>query len=209
MMGIIKMNSNHINSNHIMLDLKTWGTRPDALIISIGAVEFNPNKVGDFGDRFHVAVDPEDAYRYGLTIDPSTIMGWMSPDFDDARKRLLANERLDLASALEGLSEWMGKDAQVWGNGATFDNVILASAYKAAFMERPWSYKADMCFRTMRKISRISCEVDASVLIARHDLGKKWDYIGSRDFVAHDALDDAVFQAFWLQCILDSLGIIL
>ena len=38
----------------------------------------------------------------------------------------------------------------VWGNGATFDNVILSNAYKAAGMEQPWKFWDDRCYRTVK-----------------------------------------------------------
>ena len=62
----------------------------------------------------------------------------------------------------------------VWGNGASFDNVLLATAYKRLGMETPWPFWKDRCFRTMKNV----CKVDHSF-----------------EGTAHNALDDARSQA--------------
>jgi exodeoxyribonuclease VIII len=69
----------------------------------------------------------------------------------------------------------------VWGNGATFDNVILANAYDACRIRRPWKYYADMCFRTVRN---------------------QYPHVQvKRQGTHHNALDDALTQAHHLQAI--------
>ena len=45
------------------------------------------------------------------------------------------------------------RDKPVWGNGATFDNVILSNAFAACNIERPWSYKSDRCYRTLKSFA--------------------------------------------------------
>ena len=38
----------------------------------------------------------------------------------------------------------------MWGNGATFDNVILANAYRGAGLPVPWKFWNDKCYRTIK-----------------------------------------------------------
>ena len=45
-------------SIHAMIDLETLGTKPDAVVLTIGGVKFNPNDMSEthshFYHRFHV-----------------------------------------------------------------------------------------------------------------------------------------------------------
>ena len=45
-----------INNQHqdVMVDLETWGTKPGCAIISIGAVSFGPDGLGE---EFYTALD--------------------------------------------------------------------------------------------------------------------------------------------------------
>ena len=40
----------------------------------------------------------------------------------------------------------------VWGNGASFDNVILSESYYRAAILRPWPFWKDRCYRTIKTI---------------------------------------------------------
>lgn len=40
-------------------------------------------------------------------------------------------------------------EGKMWGNGAAFDNAILANAYRAAGIKQPWELWNDRCYRTI------------------------------------------------------------
>jgi hypothetical protein len=177
-----------LSIQHMMVDLETMGTHVGAPILSIGAVMFDPNS-DDMGERFHVGIELESNVECGRHPDPSTIMWWMAEDRAEARKALLDLPKVDLYSALDELAKWAPEgEVWVWGNGAAFDNVILASAYKTVGIEPFWKYKHDRCFRT---INHLAPDVE-------------WEDYGT----AHDALDDAVSQARHLQKVVKHLGIV-
>ena len=165
-------------SQHVMIDLETWGTGNYAVPVSIGAVKFDPAKSESEWSTFHIAVDPESAMKAGLRADAETILWWM----DDTRREALhcwyRLERVDLTSALDGFATWFGAESlPVWGNGATFDNVILRNAFIAAGQDCPWKFWHDRCFRTMK------------ALPGARELEPR------RAGTHHDALDDALHQA--------------
>lgn len=173
---------------HVMLDLETFGNGSTASIISIGAVKFDPNTMTRVDDSFYVAVDPESCAQYGLKIDAGTILWWMQPDQTGAREDWLKTEKLDLASALEGFAMWFGANSMpVWGNGATFDNVILRNAYQVTGLECPWSFRHDRCYRTFKSIA-------PAVEMQR---------VGQY----HNVVDDAISQAHHLQDIVAHIGL--
>ena len=135
---------------HIMIDLETMGTRPDAPIVAIGAVAFDANGITR---EFYANVDLGSAVNSGAKIDANTVMWWMQQD-DDARAALVGKEdQYSLVGALVEFSKWMYlRDAGVWGNGATFDNVILREAYLRAAVPCPWPFWDDKCYRTVKGI---------------------------------------------------------
>ena len=160
----------------VMLDLETWGTGPHAVIISIGAVKFDlTTKPADW-PRFLVNIDPASAVTKGQQMDVDTLLWWMHADRTHAREAFLAAEKVDLEDALDGFSMWLGShDFKVWGNGASFDNVLLNTAYKLCGLVAPWKLWNDRCYRTIKNIA-------PQVLLTR---------VGTY----HNALDDAVSQA--------------
>lgn len=170
---------------HVMVDLETWGTGNKAVPVSLGAARFTADKILDM---FHVAIDPVSAQLHGLEIDAETILWWFDPGRDEARKRWLGMERVDIGSALSGFAEWLNQNSPValWGNGSTFDNVILRSAYAATGLEYPIRFWQDQCYRTIKYLTP-ECAIE-------------------REGTHHDALDDAVSQAKHLQRIWRQLG---
>lgn len=155
----------------VMLDLETLGTRPGSVIVSIGAVKFDHQKIFS---EFYQLIDAADAQRCGLVLDAETVMWWLKRD-EAARMEIADTVSVPLVQALQSFSHWLGDDAEVWGNGASFDNVLLASAYKQIQMPVPWKFWNDRCYRTMKDLHP----------------GIKMEREGTH----HNALDDARSQA--------------
>jgi hypothetical protein len=163
-----------------MLDLETMGNVPDAAIVSIGAVRFDEM----LRDEFYENITLKSCNETGLTVDADTVSWWMQQS-PEAFSYLQENP-IHLLAALTKFSDWVGRNAEVWGNGASFDNVILSSAYRAAGLPQPWKYWNDRCYRTMAALHPG---------VKRPDFGTK-----------HNALDDAKSQAIHLIGILRNGG---
>jgi exodeoxyribonuclease VIII len=141
----------------IMVDLETMGNGSDAAIIAIGAVAFSEDKLSD--SEFYQVVDLQSSVDAGLKIDPSTVLWWMKQS-DDARQALFKPGSDDLYSTLYRFGNWIEdvtsgaakKDRHVWGNGATFDNMILRSAFELTGEPIRWEYYGDLCYRTLKKL---------------------------------------------------------
>lgn len=176
---------------HVMLDIETLGTGHDAAILSIGAVKFDPaGPAPDLGDALYVPVDVVDCVRRGLRMDPQTVIWWMSDAQAPARTRMMQEKRIDLSSALDGFAQWFGTESlPVWGNGATFDNVIMRTAFNAVGLPCPWSFRHDRCYRTLNATSP----------------GLSFEPFGTH----HNAVDDAMGQALHLQKIVALRGLTL
>lgn len=182
--------------NNIMLDLETLDTTPTAVVTSIGAVAFDPESSA-IGDKFYVELTDDLAIqqRHGRTISGDTVKWWMQQDV--MAKRIFTepdtqNETARVSTQV-GLHEFArfieshgGRDVQLWGNGADFDNIILGSLYEAFHGKKPWSYSRNRCFRTMKNLC-------PNVKVARQG-------------THHNALDDAITQAVHLQEIMKCLS---
>jgi inhibitor of KinA sporulation pathway (predicted exonuclease) len=67
----------------------------------------------------------------------------------------------------------MHKPAGIWGNGAAFDNTILAAWFK--HFNLPWDFRKDRCYRTVKNMFP----------------GVPYQFVGTK----HNALADATNQA--------------
>ena len=137
---------------HVMVDLETLSTAPNAAIMSIGAVAFDP-ETGRVGAEFYVNIDPKSAQDAGLHVDAGTVSWWFSQS-NEARAHLVAPKPLPLQAALAAFQQFLMLEVEpkftIWGNGASFDNVILSHAYEASGSPAPWRYWQDACYRTMK-----------------------------------------------------------
>jgi len=171
--------------NMVMVDLETMSTRRDAAIISIGAVKFWTNvKQDEFTNDqlFYQTVSLKSCEKVGLHIDANTVEWWLQQS-KEAQSALFDNRRKDLHSALYAFANWFPKAAYLFGNGATFDNIILRNAFEACGVQYPVSYRNDMCYRTLARMSDVVVE--------------------KTEGVKHNALDDAIRQTKHLMAILE------
>lgn len=163
---------------HVMVDLETLGTAPGSVITAIGAVEFDPATLA-LGKQFYMPVDLVDAQRNGFTIDASTVLWWLKQGAE-ARAEMDSSLRVGVYSAMAMFLEYLQQDdadienVLLWGNGASFDNVLLAAACDRLGLQKP-KFWNDRCFRTLKKL----CPVETQPVPE----------------VPHHALYDAIAQA--------------
>ncbi|EPT4375759.1 3'-5' exoribonuclease domain-containing protein [Escherichia coli] len=193
---LITVNGHHIitstsrTCDHLMIDLKTMGKNPDAPIISIGAIFFDP-QTGDMGPEFSKTIDLETA---GGVIDRDVIKRWLKQS-REAQSAIMTDE-IPLDDALLQLREFIDENSgeffvQVWGNGANFDNTILRRSYERQGIPCPWRYYNDRDVRTIVELGK-AIDFDARTAIP---------FEGER----HNALDDARYQAKYVSVIWQKL----
>lgn len=171
-------------AQHIMIDLETFSTAPDAGIIQIGAQVFDPAADEGhelIGDGICLNVDPQAIIDAGMRMDWSALHWWMSQP--DAFRTLAApGEGLKLSGALTHLSAFVnangGTWAKVWANGAAFDPPILESSYRRCRMDVPWRYNNVLDMRTIGWLAPNVKRVEPEV--------------------AHNALSDCKAQALYV-----------
>lgn len=181
--------------NHLMIDLETMGNKPTAPIVAIGAVFFDPQS-GVLGAEFYVAVSLSSTMEQGAIPGGDTILWWMKQS-PEARAAICTDDTQHISDALSELSSFISRHSdnprylKVWGNGSSFDNVILRSAYERAGHTCPWQFRNDSDVRTMVM------------------LGSQLGFDPKRDMpfdgVAHNAMADARHQARYVSAIYQRL----
>ena len=173
---------------HIMLDLETMGTKPGSAITQIGAVDFDLE--GGMGEGFSVNISLRSCGEHGMTFDPDTIGWWMKQE-EAARRAVFEGAKYDLKRGLQTFAKYV-RDVEgqfMWGNGAGFDNVLLACAYDKIALDRPWKFWDDRDMRTVVSLAKMM------------GIDVPWERVG----VAHVALDDAKTQALYVQRVLKEM----
>ncbi len=169
--------------HHLMIDLETMGINSNAPIVVIAAVFFDP-QTGEIGPIFYVVISLVDAMDKGATPDGDVIEWWLAQS-SEARSAILVNQ-IPLDDALLQLREFIDENSgeffvRVWGNGASFDNVILRRSYERQGLPCPWRYCNDRDVRTIVDLGK-AIDFDARTVIPFEG-------------VRHNALDDARHQA--------------
>ena len=167
-----------INATHYVLDLETMGTGPRAAIVAIGCVEVHE---GQLAREFYQRVELADAIAKGGEVTALTAEWWLKQS-EAARAEVNGTQEAEsLWNALGALRVFMAgtgllHDVLVWGNGPSFDNVILASAYRRFGGEAPWAYWNDRDLRT---------------LTALYPAVKDIPFEGTKHHALHDARHEA------------------
>ena len=169
---------------HVMLDLETLGTLPGSVILAIGAVEFNGTELGE---TFLRTISLKSSLGLGLKIQAETLEWWIQQD--PAVLQAQFKDAVSVFTAATDFRNWFNKepDRVVWGNGASFDMPLLEAMYTAMQAGPPWTYRNQMCVRTILKVADVK-------IIAPSD--------------KHNALSDAVAQAQAVQVACDKLKVL-
>ena len=174
---------------HVMIDIETLDTLPTAVILSIGAVRFNPYD-DHLINEFSTGVDVASCQAAGLTIGADTVRWWFRQG-TTARIEAISSD-CRLSTALSNLRWWFLESPveAVWSHGPSFDLVILENAYRAIGLPHPWHHRDQRCTRTIYNLAGVS--------LKDHQEG-----------VAHTALADARGQARTVIAAYRALGLVM
>jgi hypothetical protein len=165
---------------HLMIDGETPDTATTTSFLTLGAVPFSLEEGVLSADlQFYSRCSIASMVEKGFTTSSSTLDWWglQSKEAQDEAfggSITIENMMIKFLDYCAELKEEY-KEIAIWGNGATFDNVILANTLQKLKLIKPWSYKNDYCYRTLKNLFP---EITHT-------------YIG----IKHSALDDAKNQA--------------
>ena len=167
-----------------MVDLETLATSPDAVILTIGAVTFDPasNKIFD---KLYYRVDVESCDRLGMTVNDDTVEWWSKQAANVQTEAFAEDNRVPIEEVIEKFHKFAWNCDAFWSHGATFDLVILDCYYRKLNKVPPWNFWQIRDTRTL------------------FDLG--YDPEMPKEGL-HNALEDASRQAMGVQTIYRKLN---
>lgn len=165
---------------HYMVDLETFGTTPGSVIVAIGAVCFDDQGLYT---QHYTKPDIQQQLDAGMTVNSSTLLWWLDQE-EEARLEIASNvDRMDVKKSLNYFHQYIEitrqqRPAMIWGNGATFDNVLLMSLFNHFDVPAPWPFRNNRCYRTIK---------EQHPEITGDNLGEA--------NASHIAVEDAIWQA--------------
>lgn len=172
----------------VMLDLETLSTRPESVILTIGAVKFDP--FSDFVDverGLYYRVDVDEQLALDRHVLESTVEWWGNQDAEVREEALGDSDRVSLEDMTRGLNRFLVGVENIWCQGPAFDIVILENLYRQLTKPTPWQFW------------QIS---DSRTLFKAHG-----DPRDKNRAAAHNALMDCYYQATAVQEIYRTVGI--
>lgn len=165
-----------------MIDIESLDTSPNCVILTIGAVTFNPKGTGVV-DRLELrpTID-EQTEKFNRSISEGTLAWWSSQSPEAIEEAMGDQNRQSFKECMELLYKFCWNRRAVWSNGAGFDIVVMESAWRNLDMQIPWPYYTVRDTRTLYDIAGVSLR------------DKKYN-----TKTTHKAIEDAEHQALVVQ----------
>lgn len=169
-----------------MLDLETMATDPDAQVLTIGAVKFDPFSWSDPHSEFYLRIDIEEQEQRGRAIDQGTLEWWGNQSAEAIEEAFTDRDRVSVTDMLTALKKWYVGCDEVWSQGS-MDINILEHMYRQYSLPVPWPHW---------KVG------DSRAFLRRMPTDPRKD----KKFLEHHALEDAKAQVYALRKTLEHFG---
>lgn len=171
-----------------MLDLETLATRPNSVILTLGAVKFNPYDLNQEPfSPIYLKPNVDAQIELGRAVSEDTLNWWLNQDENIRNDSMSLDDRIDLNNFISEINRYCVGVDRVWCHGPVFDIAILEDLYFQLTIPRPWSYGQIRDSRTL------------------------FDLIGDprneEQNHVHNALADSFYQAIAVQKVYNRLGI--
>ena len=167
-------------ANDIMIDLETLDTSPYCVILTIGAVRFDPKGMGVV-ERLELrpTID-EQTEIHNRIINDDTLRWWSTQSPEAIDEAFGDRDRISFKECMEALYKFCWNRRAVWSNGAGFDVVACETAFRQTLTDKPnpipWPYYTVRDTRTLYEVAGVKLK----------DGGHK---------TSHKAVEDAERQA--------------
>jgi len=170
-------------ANDIMIDIESLDTTPDCVILTIGAVRFDPKGQGVV-ERLELRPTIEDQTEvYNRRINDDTLRWWGEQSAEAIEEAMGDRDREPFSVCMEKLYKFCWNRRAVWSNGAPFDLVVMENAWRQVSDKPnpiPWSFWTMRDTRTLYEVAGVSLKDEKHV-------------------TSHKAVDDAEHQAIVVQ----------
>ena len=173
---------------HAVIDLETYGQDPDAVVLTVGAVKFDPFTSKKPYDEFYHRLDINAQLELERTTSQATEDWWAKQPNEAIMEAFHDDDRIDPADMLRALRKWYVGVEIIWAQGAHFDIVILENLCKMYKVPEPWAFWQVHCSRPIFRLMST-------------DPRRKYKSL------RHHALEDCKIQARSIQDVYKYLGI--
>lgn len=172
----------------VMLDLETLSTRPEAVVLTIGAVKFDPySGYIDLENGLYERVSVDDQTALGRHVQEETLEWWGKQDPEVMEEALGEDNRVGVEDMANQLNKFLVGVESIWCQGPAFDIVILENLYRQLVKPVPWQFWQIRDSRTLFGVHGDPREKDRKA--------------------AHNALMDCYYQAIGVQQIYKRQGV--
>lgn len=164
----------------VMLDLETLSTRPESVILTIGAVKFDPwgDDVEAEAGLYH-RVNVDEQLALGRHVQEETVQWWGNQPAEVFEEAMGENGRVSLETMCADLNRFLVGVNNIWCQGPAFDIVILENLYRQLVKPTPWQFWQIRDSRTLFGVHGDPRDKDRKA--------------------AHNALMDCYYQAIGVQ----------
>lgn len=135
-----------------MLDLETLATSPDSVILTFGAIKFNPfDPDSAMDDGIYFRIDVDEQVALGRKVDDGTVAWWGTQSEEVREEALGEHDRISLDDFTRALNKFVVGANRIWAQGPVFDIVILENLYRQLGKPAPWQYYTIRDSRTLLK----------------------------------------------------------
>jgi exodeoxyribonuclease VIII len=169
---------------HLMVDLETMAVTPRAVILTLGAVIFDPYS-DQILDQLYLKLDIDDQDKLGRDVDPNTLDWWAKQDSRVMEEAFSSDGRISVVDGINAFHKFAWGCDAFWSHGSVFDLIILEDIYRQLVKTPPWQFW--QCRDTRTLFDLADPEMEKSV-------------------EQHNALFDAIRQAKGVQNVYRKLG---
>lgn len=172
----------------IMLDLETLDITHSAVILTMGAVKFDPyNPAEEPHSPIYLRLNIEEQLEKGRTVGDGTMEWWGKQPIEIFDEAMDPTDRISIEDFLTQLSKYRVGADKIWAQGVLFDIDILENLYRSSGQPVPWMYYDIRDSRTVMDMGDATAKTSNTI--------------------AHNALADAYCQAVAVQTIYDQCGV--
>ncbi len=126
-----------------MVDLETLATTPNSVILTLGAVKFDPwgrNVDRSEHNILYRRIETESCETLGMIIDPGTLEWWgkQSPEIID--EAFNPEDRHPINQVIDEFHKFAWGCDAFWSHGSIFDIMILETYYRKLGKSFPWNF---------------------------------------------------------------------
>ena len=127
-------------ATHAMIDLETLGTKPDCVILTLGAIKFDPFTNEEPHSGLYQKLDIDEQDKLKRTQDESTIEWWGKQTQSVQEEAFSEEGRISLDQMTKEINKFLVGVDVVWAQGPAFDIVILENLYQQLGLPIPWNF---------------------------------------------------------------------